>query len=353
MNSAHILIIDDEENIRTLVRRTLERQGYSCEEASDAAEAEYRLEMQQGFDLVITDILMPGISGVDFLTGVRSRHPNTAVIMLTGLDRTDLALQCLELGAYGYVVKPFTANELMINVANALRRRDLEKMRDDYAHRLEAEVQERTLEIRRTQEEITMRLLNACEYRDEETGAHIRRMGHYAAALAAACEWDPEHVELMRLAAPMHDVGKIGVPDAVLRKPGKLTEEEFAEIRKHPGIGASILGDSEIPLLKLAREIALSHHEKWDGTGYPQRLAGTNIPQSGRILALCDVYDALVNDRVYRPALPEDQALEIMRDGRGKHFDPACFDVFLDVLDEFRIIRREFQDAALPARLGV
>jgi putative two-component system response regulator len=251
-------------------------------------------------------------------------------------------VRALELGAFGYIVKPFEANELFINISNALRRRELELERDRYEERLEDEVRERTAEIRAAQEQVILRLMSASGYRDEETGDHIRRMGEYAAVLARAAGWDAGATDEMRLAAPMHDIGKIGVADAILHKAGKLTPGEFAQIQEHSRIGFRILEGSGIPLLDLAGEIALHHHEKWDGSGYPDGLAGESIPEAARIVAICDVYDALVTDRVYRRAFSEEQALAIMSEGRGGHFDPRLFDIFLAKLPELREVRARF-----------
>jgi putative two-component system response regulator len=294
------------------------------------------------FDLVISDINMPGMSGIELLSRVRKSHPDIAFIMLTAVDDHATAVRSLELGAFGYIIKPFEANELFINVTNSLRRRELEMERDRYEERLEHEVRERTAEIRATQEEVIVRLVTASGFRDEETGEHIRRMGEYAAILARAIGWSLNAVDEMRLAATMHDVGKMGVADAILRKPGKLTPEEFERMKEHTRIGARILEGSRIPLMRLARDIALYHHEKWTGGGYPEGLAGEAIPLPARIVAVCDVYDALVNDRVYRKALPEEQALAIINEGRGTHFDPGVVDIFLGQLPEIRAIRNKF-----------
>jgi putative two-component system response regulator len=264
--------------------------------------------------------------------------------MLTGIDDHETAVRTLDLGAFGYVIKPFEANELIINVANSLRRRELEMERNRYEDRLEREVRERTAEIRETQEQITLRLVTASGFRDEETGAHIRRMGEYAAILALAIGLETDMVEKIRLAAPMHDIGKIGVADAILKKPGKLTDDEFNQIKEHTTIGARILEGSQIALLNLARDIALHHHERWDGGGYPQGLHGEDIPICARIVAICDVYDALVSDRVYRPALPEDKALTIMKEGRGTHFDPRILDIFLKQLPRLHFIREKIRE---------
>jgi putative two-component system response regulator len=333
-----ILVVDDEPTIRGMVVRMLARRGYACEPCADGAAA-LALAAGGGFDLIISDFSMPGMSGIDLLERVKKIQPDTAFIMLTGVDDHATAVRALELGAFGYIIKPFEANELFINLSNALRRRELELERDRYEERLEREVWQRTTEIRSTQEQIIVRLMAASGCRDEETGEHIRRMGEYAGLLARASGWNEAEAEAIRLAAPMHDIGKVGIPDAILRKPGKLNVEEFAQMKEHTRLGARILEGSGIALLKLAGEIALRHHEKWDGGGYPDGLVGEAIPFSARVVALCDVYDALVSDRVYRRALPEEQALAIMREGRGSQFDPRLFDVFQERLPEFREVR--------------
>jgi putative two-component system response regulator len=333
----NILVVDDEPAIHKLVSQLLNKRGYRCATCDNAAQAIEKIA-GGGFSLVISDYNMPGMTGIELLAQVKKTNPDVAFIMLTGVDDHRTAVHALELGAFGYIIKPFQTNELFINVANSLRRRELEQERDQYEWRLERQVRERTAEIRATQEEVIMRLVTASGYRDEETGEHIRRMGEYAAILARAAGWDEKAVEEIRLAASMHDVGKIGVPDAILRKPGKLSDEEFERIKEHTRIGARILEGSPIGLLNLAHDIALHHHEKWAGGGYPIGLRGDAIPLCARIVAVCDVYDALVNDRVYRPAMPEDQALAIMMQGRGSHFDPVILDLFLERLPQFRDI---------------
>jgi putative two-component system response regulator len=343
LNPAHILIVDDEPTITRLVAQRLAGKGYACATCVSAAQA-IELIGAGEFVLVISDINMPGMSGIELLASVKRSRPEIAFIMLTGIDDHATAVRSLELGAFGYIVKPFEANELYINVSNALRRRELELERDQYEERLERDVRARTAEIRDTQEQIIMRLVTASGFRDEETGAHIRRLGEYAAVLARAFGWDGRACEEIRLAAPMHDIGKMGVADAILKKPGKLSPEEFDQMKEHTTIGARILEGAQIPLLELARHIALNHHEKWAGGGYPAGLSGEAIPFSARIVAVCDVYDALVNDRVYRRAIAEDEALAIMREGRGSHFDPRVFDLFLEKLPEIRAIRNKFAD---------
>ncbi len=203
---------------------------------------------------------------------------------------------------------------------------------------LESEINLRTMQIRQREEEISLRLVAAMESRDGETGPHIRRLGLYCAALAEALGWRADAVERIRLAAPMHDIGKIGIPDRFLLKPGKLTLKEFAVVKCHSEIGASILDGSEIPAIRNAQEIALCHHERWDGAGYPKGLAGVDIPESARIVSVADAYDALRQKRIYKPALDEDQALQAMHRDRGTHFDPRIYDCFISILPKIRQI---------------
>ncbi|MEI6519493.1 MAG: HD domain-containing phosphohydrolase [bacterium] len=335
----NILVVDDEDYLRRLVARILQEKGYTCIQACSGKEA-LDLLLIQDFALMITDIMMPGMTGIELLSLARKLRPDIAVIMLTGLDSQETAIQALEQGAYGYMIKPFQPNELLINVINALRRQDLEKLRNDFENDLQAQVLERTRDIRNREEEITMHLVAASEYRDEETGSHIRRIGLYAAALAKALGWSEEQVDLLRLAAPMHDIGKIGIPDHILLKSGKFTNEEFEIMKKHTKMGAGILAGSNIQLMNMAVEIALNHHERWDGSGYPNGLSKEEIPESARIVAIVDVYDALLTDRVYRKAFSEEEAFPMMIAGSGHHFDPKIFQCMCDIHEEFREIRK-------------
>ena len=338
-----ILVVDDEPNVCELLSRWLTAEGYSCDVASNGGAAIELLKREQ-HHLVVSDIMMPGMSGLDLLTFIKDSFPEVAVILVTAVDDRKTAIMTLELGAYGYVIKPFDRNEILINVANALERRRLNLLSQEYEQSLESEVREKTREIKEREEEIVLRLISASGFRDDETGAHIRRIGLYASVIAKDLGWNQESVSDIRLAAAMHDVGKIGIPDSILLKPGKLTPEEFEMMKKHTTIGGQLLGSSNACLLQMAKEIALSHHEKWDGSGYPAGLAGEAIPESGRIVALADVYDALVMDRVYRPAIPEPEALSMMTSNRGTHFDPRIFDRFVALLPKIRRIKQEVQD---------
>ncbi|HXH87655.1 MAG TPA: HD domain-containing phosphohydrolase [Gaiellaceae bacterium] len=360
-----ILIVDDEAPIRSLLARLLGVHGFDCLTAESAAAARGVLAAEE-VALILSDVNMPGESGIDFAQEVAKDYPDIAVVMVTGLDDRRYAEAALEHGAYGYVLKPFKPNELVINVVNALRRRTLEIENRDHRERLEQTVLERTsslrdtisrlesseAEMRRLREETIHRLSSAAESRSQETGQHIVRMSLYCALLARLTGIDAERAELIRIASPMHDVGKIGIPDRILLKPGRLTNEERQIMEAHAEIGHRILAGSNEELLDLAALLALTHHERIDGTGYPNKLAGDQIPIEGRITAVADVFDALTSDRVYRPAFQPDEAREMMLEGRGTQFDSRLLDLFIDAWDEVLAIRRAAIDPALqPAQL--
>ena len=206
---------------------------------------------------------------------------------------------------------------------------------------LENEVHKRTMQIRKREEDIAIKLVSLTSFRDEETGAHVRRIGLYAAAMAKALDWKQVDIDNIRVAAPMHDIGKIGIPDRILRKAGALNDEEFNIIKQHTVIGSSLLSGTKIPILDMAADIAHFHHERWDGTGYPNGLVGESIPVAARITAIVDIYDALVHERVYKPAMKEDEALALMREMTGRHLDPNLMKVFLYLLPVMRRIRTE------------
>lgn len=342
-NGAKILVVDDEPNICDLLSRWLTSEGYECTTALSGQAALDYLQSDE-FHLVVSDIMMPGMSGVDLLTVIKPLFPDVAVIMVTAVDDRNTAILTLELGAYGYIIKPFDRNEILINVANALERRRLNLLGQEYERSLELEVEQRTKQVREREEEIIFRLLSATGQRDDETGGHVRRIGLYACEIAKKLGWKSQDAEQIRLAAPMHDVGKIGIPDNILRKPGRYTPEEFEIMKQHTEIGARILDGSNVPLIQMAKDIALCHHERWDGSGYPKGLEKDQIPESARIVAVVDVYDALVHDRIYRPALTEEQAISLMMAGSGDHFGPEIFDCFRAMLPAIRQIRDAFQE---------
>jgi len=328
-----ILVVEDEELVARLVARTLERRGFAAILARDASEAARRLDEGE-HEIVLCDVNLPGASGLELTRHLLASRPDTAVVMISGLDDPGVADEALTLGAYGYVVKPFTENELLIGVANALRRRSLELERRSRNEELERLVRARTAALRRSHEETIRRLAWAAEYRDEDTGRHIERMSLFCDLLATSAGIGDERRDLLRNASPLHDVGKIGIPDSILLKPGALTPAEWEVMRTHAEIGHRLLSGSGAELLDLAALVAYTHHERVDGTGYPRGLLGEHIPLEGRIAAVADVFDALTSDRVYRPALPVDEALAVMRDGRATRFDPRLLDLFLDAIDD-------------------
>jgi putative two-component system response regulator len=348
-----LLIVDDEEQIRTLLARLLSTQGYECLTAEDAADARRVLD-ETPVALVLSDVNMPGESGLDFTREVLATYPDTAVVMVTGMDDRRYADVAIELGAYGYILKPFKPNELIINVGNALRRRTLEIENRGHREQLEQTVLDRTSalrdtiaqlessdsELRRLREETIRRLSSAAEFRSQETGEHILRMSLYCSLLARLASIDAERAEMIRIASPMHDVGKLGIPDRILLKPGRLTGEERTVMEGHAEIGYRILAGSDVELLDLAALMALTHHERIDGTGYPRGLEGDEIPIEGRIAAIADVFDALTSDRVYRAAFQPDEARAMMEEGRGTQFDAHLLDLFLEAFDDVVAIRR-------------
>ena len=352
-----ILVVDDEAPIRRVLCRLLERHGYECEGAADAEEAILALK-HRPFALVLTDMDLPGSSGLDLIIQINDSFPETATVMVTGMDDAKLAETALDIGAYGYIIKPFESNEILINVWNALRRRRLEVENRNHRIRLEQMVRERTGELweaiarleraekdlRVSREETIQRLAIAAEFRDDETAQHIQRMSRYCALVSRASGLDSERSETIRVASLMHDVGKIGIPDSILLKPGKLTPEERTIMQQHCEIGHRILAGSRSDLLKSAADIAWTHHERIDGTGYPNGLKGEQIPIEGRIAAIADVFDALTSDRIYKKAYPLGKALEIMRGGRGSHFDSGLLDSFLEAMDEAVEIREQYPD---------
>ena len=337
------LVVDDEAPVRELVAKWLTKEHCRCEQAANARTAWEYLQNHEVY-LVTLDLKMPGGSGTELLQQITAAYPDTAVIMMTGLEETQTAIEALTHGACAYLLKPVKRQELVFHARRALERRQLLLERREYTHRLEERVREQTATICHREEEVIHRLLSASLWRDEETGTHIRRVGLLSELLARFTGWSAADAENIRLAAPMHDVGKIGIPDAILRKPGRLTPEETRTMQMHTVIGARILFGSDAPMLTMAREIALNHHEHWDGGGYPARLAGDAIPESARIVAIVDVYDALSHDRVYRPAMPEEKVLTIMQQGAGAHFDSQLLATFFLHLSDMSRVCEENPD---------
>lgn len=351
-----VLVVDGDAAFRRSTAQTLKRNGYVCLEAVSGTEAHEILLADDDVAAVLCDVTNAGGSGIDLLGEVTADFPDVAAVATTGVDTTAAADASFRLGAFGYLVKPFGTNELLNNLAGALRRRDLEQ-----EHRQAVRALEQTIARTRTlgglletldgasvaplqQEEVMARLSRAVSIRDEETGRHIERMSRYAMVIANAVGFTARSLEDLRLATALHDVGKIGIADGVLLKPGPLSSEERTAMQRHAMIGFQLLADSTSELLRAAADIALSHHEWWDGGGYPRGLQGEEIPEEARIAAVADVFDALTSNRVYRPGLTFDEALVIMADLRGRQFEPRLLDAFVSSMDEVTAIRQEFPD---------
>jgi putative two-component system response regulator len=339
-----LLIVDDEAPLRQALARMLERRGHRCILAEDVAAATRVLETEV-VALVLCDIDMPGGSGLGLLDQIASRWPDVAVVMVTGLDDTEVAERAIASGAYGYVVKPFDRHEILVNVANALRRRSLEVENRLHRENLELLVASRTAELELSQAEIVQRLAAAAELRDPETASHLERMSRYSALIGGLAGMDERGCEVLRLAAPMHDIGKIGISDEVLFKTGVFDDADRAIMATHTEIGRRILEGSPSRLIQVGAIVAQSHHEWWDGSGYPNGLRGEAIPIEGRIVAIADVFDALTTARRYKPAYSIDEAIEQMASERGRHFDPNLLDLFLGARDEVMAIRAQYVDS--------
>ena len=299
-------------------------------------------------DLIIVDYMMPDIDGLEFIRRVRAshKHEDVPILMVTANNERGVRYEALECGANDFLTKPIDAHEFEPRVRNMLKLREAHLATRQRAETLSVAVRKATAAILDRERETITRLARAAEFRDPETGAHIQRMSHYSAVIARRMGLGSELADALLLAAPMHDVGKLGIPDTILLKPGRLTVNEFEVMKRHPLIGHDILKDSSSEVLRLGARIALSHHEKFNGTGYPNGIAGEAIPLEGRIVAVADVFDALTSSRPYKPAWPFARAIALLREGRGSHFDARCIDAFLSSWDEVLDIHTRFVDEA-------
>lgn len=297
-------------------------------------------------DLLIVDYMMPGLDGIELIRRFRAEPDNqdVPILMVTAAHEKEVRYQALEGGATDFLSKPIDKNEFIPRARNMLRLRQHALMLANRADELADAVRRATANIHERERETVTRLAKAAEFRDPETGSHIHRMAHFSAMIGRELGLDHATCDMLLAAAPMHDVGKLGTPDAILLKPGRLTPDEFEIMKRHASIGHEILKDSASPVLRMAAEIALTHHEKFDGSGYPGGLAGEGIPLIGRIVAVADVFDALTSARPYKRAWTLEDARGFLEQGRGAHFDPACVDVFLAQWDAVLAIRARFQD---------
>jgi putative two-component system response regulator len=356
-----ILIVDDEPANVLLLERLLELAGYSDVHATSDPTAVEGLYGSWRPDLIVLDLHMPVLDGfgvMERLSELIAPDDYLPILMLTADGSQKVKRAALERGAKDFVTKPFDHAEVLARTANLLDTRSLHLQLRRQNDLLEQRVHERTAELREAvgrlerahgdlrlaQEETIHRLSLAAEYRDDETSRHLERMSRYCAILASRSGHNAARSELLRVAAKMHDIGKLGVPDAILHKPGTLTTDEFAVMRGHAEIGHRILHGSRSQLARTGAMIAWTHHEKVDGSGYPRGLRAEEIPLEGRIAAIADVFDALTSDRVYRPAFALPDAVAMMREGRGQHFDAALLDIFLDSLDHVLAAREQLAD---------
>lgn len=352
MNALHefaespILIIDDEAANLKLLDKMLAAQGYLQRILVQDARASVERYQESRPDLILLDLNMPHMDGYAVIEALRALNDPLLppIVVLTAQHGREFLLKALEAGARDYLTKPFDRSELLMRVRNLLEVQRAQRLLHDQASTLENLVRARTRELHETRLSIIRRLGRAAEYRDNETGQHILRMSHYSALLAEHLGWDKPAVDLMLNASPMHDVGKIGIPDAILLKPGRLTPEEFKIIKRHPSIGGELLAGDDSPLMRMARDIALYHHEKWNGEGYPHGLRGEAIPQAARIVTVADVFDALTSSRPYKRGWPIEDAIRFIREGAGSHFDPEIVECFLAHTDAILAIRERFLD---------
>jgi putative two-component system response regulator len=335
--AARILIVDDEPaNIRALAR-LLRRSGY--EEVRSTEDPREGLDLYRSFkpDLLLLDLHMPHLDGFQVMEQLQEEVPSDEyfpILVLTGDTTPEAKERALGTGAKDFLNKPFDLTEAILRIENLLETRHLHRQLRRHNETLEERVRERTRELAEAQVEILHRLALAAEYRDDITGRHAERVGLLAALLAKELDCAEEEIRLIRRAATLHDVGKIGVPDAILMKPGPLSPEEYNLMKSHTQIGARILSGSRFPLLKMAREIALSHHDRWDGTGYEGGRTAEDIPLVGRIVAVADVFDSLTHERPYKAANSMGEAVDEIRRGSGSHFDPDVVQAFEALLEE-------------------
>jgi putative two-component system response regulator len=366
--TAKVMIVDDEAFNIKVVQKHLSLAGYKHFVTSTDPRPVVKMIAETMPDVVLLDIMMPEVSGLDIVRKVRADDElsHIPMIVLTAADNEEIKIEALELGATDFLNKPVNLAELVVRVRNALIVKSHHDHLKNYARELADQVRRRTTELAGSRLELIHCLARTAEFRDNETGRHVVRVGRYAEIIARELKLDEMTVELIAHAAPLHDMGKVGIPDGILLKPGVLTPDEFSIMQKHTTygkhtfepmsdeelrmfqshtfLGEMIMDAESSPLIKMAAKIALTHHEKWNGTGYPLGLAGEDIPLGGRITAVADVFDALSCRRPYKPPFPLNRCFDIMREGRGTHFDPSVLDAFLACRDVIIAIRMDLAD---------
>ncbi|MBU0513199.1 MAG: two-component system response regulator [Proteobacteria bacterium] len=347
-----ILVVDDDPRNRELLEALLTPLGYQTLMAENGEDALEQVRLHAP-DLILLDVMMPGLDGFEVTRRLKGdeRTRSIPVVMVTALQNVEHRIEALEAGANDFMSKPVDRAELQATVQSQMQVKAYHDHMKNYQEELEAEVAQRTRQLNNTLAKLQVasldticRLSRAAEYKDDDTGAHIKRMSNYSAMVARQMGLNDKVVETILYASPMHDVGKIGTPDHILLKPGKLDPEEWVVMKQHTTIGGKILEGADSGFLKLAEVIALTHHEKWDGNGYPRGLKATEIPLAGRIVAIADVFDALTSKRPYKEAFSVEKSYQIIREGRGNHFDPAVVDAFFAIQDELLSVKEKYTD---------
>ena len=346
-----ILIVDDEENNRSYLNALLTSEGYATLQAHDGKMA-YDMILAHRPDLILLDAMMPVLDGFELAEQLKSNEVTKVIpiIMLTALMDRASKMRALRCGVEEFVTKPVDRAELWIRVRNLLRLKEYNDFLTDYSHTLEEQVEERTAQLVASYFDSMFSIMRAAEFRDEETGAHIHRIAFFCQEIATDLGMPAEFIDTIYHASPLHDVGKIGIPDHILLKPGPHTAEEWAIMKTHSALGDSILGHGKgtSPFMMMGAEIALNHHERWDGSGYPNGLQDEEIPLSARIMMMSDVYDALRSKRPYKPAFTHEHAVKIILEGDGRtqpiHFDPMILNAFSKLANRFRDIFEEHAD---------
>ena len=343
--NSKILIVDDEQDNIQILKEILRREGFNNLDYESDPRNVLEREYSSHYDLVLLDLQMPFMDGFEVIELLKAHNDNEAsIIMLTANVEPETRHTALAKGAKDFITKPFDHKEVICRIRNVLESRLLQKSLTEQNGRLEKSCQDRTEELLETRMHAIQCLGKAAEFRDNETGMHVVRMSKTSARIAKELGWDEEQCDLLLNASPMHDIGKIGIPDHILLKPGSLDIDEWDIMQSHTAIGEKILSVSDSDLFKAAAEIAATHHEKWDGSGYPEGLIGEEIPIMSRIVALADTFDALISERPYKRPWPVQEAITYVRENSGKHFDPEIVTAFNNCINEILEISSSYSD---------